>query len=87
MEQRSTFPYSQIHDLSFTQLFSLVAAMARWNWTLRREQSLVWQRVGECCLRRALQPAYAAVFLSENGSTRPEPSTSAGEPSHLVHPP
>ena len=31
MEQRSTFPYSQIHDLSFTQLFSLVAAMARWK--------------------------------------------------------
>jgi len=83
----SSFPYQQLRGMSFSQLFSLVSAVARWNWALRRDQSLVWQRAGECCLRRVLQPAYAAIFLCESGSDGPEPSSAAGEPSSLVDQP
>jgi hypothetical protein len=83
----TSFPYQQLHGMSFSQLFSLVSAMARWKWALRREQSLVWQRAGECCLRRVLQPAYAAVFLCESGSATPETSTAAGEQTCLVNHP
>ena len=83
----TSFPYQRLQGLSFSQLFSLVSAMARWNWTLRREQAFVSQRAGECCVRRVLQPAYAAVFLSESVSAIPEPSTATGErPRFLKHP-
>jgi hypothetical protein len=65
MKQASSFPYDQLHEMTFHQLFSLLVAITRWNWVLRREQSLVLLRAYERERMRVLHPAYAALLLRE----------------------
>jgi hypothetical protein len=69
MSQDTSFPYDQLHGMSFRQLYSLVIVMARWDWRRRQEQSLVLQRACESSRTRLLQPAYAAVFLRDTAET------------------
>ena len=68
MDQQASFPYDQLHGLSFTQLFSVVVAMARWNWILHRNESLVLLRIREGERMRRLQPAYGALGSASTDS-------------------
>ena len=79
MDQQASFPYDQLHSLSFTQLFSLVVAMARWNWILHRNESLVLLRIREGERMCRLQPAYGALLLSEHGFVASERATGPGQ--------
>lgn len=76
-QKRHEFEYSQLHSLTFTQLFHLMVVMARAHSTLRQE-TLIVGRASDCCRKRLSQPAYAALFLSDHGMRRPERPTDSG---------
>jgi hypothetical protein len=71
MNQPISFPYGQLRSLSFRELYSLVLLMARRNWVLRREHSLILRRTSESDRMRLFQPAYAAVFRQDSGNAAP----------------
>ena len=71
MNQLSSFPYSKLRSLSFTQLFSLVIVMARWKWEMRADRYLLVCRARENARSRILLPAHAAVFLCASEEAEP----------------
>ena len=77
MNQPSSFPYRELRGMSFGQLYSLVVVMARWNWVLQRDRSLVFRRAHESDQMRLVQPAYAALLLHESGLGRSDRPTNA----------
>jgi hypothetical protein len=79
MNRPSSFPYCQLRAMSFRQLYSLVVVVARWNWALDQDRSLVLQRAEESDRMRQQQPAYAALLLRESGGGRSERPRNAEE--------
>jgi hypothetical protein len=85
--ERHEFEYSRLHSLTFTQLFRLLVAMARWHSTLRLE-ALIVELATDCCRKRLSQLAYAALFLSDHGIRRLERLSDLGtqkRPQRLRH--
>jgi hypothetical protein len=75
--ERHQFEYADLHKLSFTQLFRLMAAMVHCHSTMYQE-ALVVGRASDCCRKRLSHPAYAAVFLSDRGICHRERPTESG---------
>jgi hypothetical protein len=74
---RHEFEYGRLQNLSFTQLFQLLVAMAHCHSALCQE-ALIVGRASDCCRRRLAQPAYAAVFLADHRGVRSEKPTEPG---------
>lgn len=74
-----SFDYSELHDLSFTELFRLFVAMTRWHWE-QQQRLLVEGRISDCCRRQQLQPAYAAIFRRASGEFRRQVSGGGDRP-------
>ena len=78
MSQPVLFPYVQLNNLSFIQLFQLFRTLVAWKWMRRKEKSFVLGRASDCCRERLAEPAYAAVLLMERNSTPSELITHTG---------